>query len=46
MVEFRGVDVLRRVTGGANGRGEQRRSFKKEVAYTPRARTMSRLLVV
>jgi hypothetical protein len=33
------------VTGGANGRGEQMRSFTNDDRYTPKARTVSNLSV-
>jgi hypothetical protein len=36
--------VLKRVTGGANGRGEHMRSFTTDEQYTPKARTMSNLI--
>jgi hypothetical protein len=35
---FKLLYVLSRATGGANGLGEQTRSFTKDEAYTPRAR--------
>ena len=38
--------VLKRVTGGANGRGEHMRSFTTDEQYTPKARTMSNLIQV
>lgn len=38
------VNKLSRVTGGANGRGEQNKSFRKEDRYTPEPRTMISLL--
>lgn len=37
------LDLLRRVTGGAKGRGAQTRSLMKEDRYTPRARTNTSL---
>src|SRR5882757_6580896 len=37
--------VLRRVAGGANGLGEHIRSFTTDETYTPKARTMSNLIV-
>ena len=36
--------ILRRVTGGENGRGEHTRSFTTDEQYTPKARTMSNLM--
>jgi hypothetical protein len=36
-------DVLSRVTGGANGRGEQMRSLTTDEQYTPSARTIRSL---
>jgi hypothetical protein len=47
--EFRGrlrekiKDLLKRVTGGAKGRGEQIRSFMKEEKYIPKARRVINL---
>jgi hypothetical protein len=40
---FLARNILRRVTGGANGLGEHMRSFTTDEQYTPKARTMSKL---
>ena len=37
--------ILRRVTGGAKGLGEHIRSFTTDEQYTPKARTISNLIV-
>ena len=36
--------ILRRVTGGENGRGEHIRSLTTDEQYTPKVRTMSNLM--
>ena len=39
-------DILRRVTGGAKGLGEHIRSLTTDEQYTPKARTISNLMVI
>lgn len=46
MLSIGKINVLRRVTGGAKGRGEQNKSFNTDEPYIPSPRTATNLSVL